>query len=92
MQRKLLFFDIDGTLKSDVTHEYPESTRRALALAKQNGHLLFINTGRPICNLDAELFQMGFDGFLCGCARADSSAISRGTSTSSSTRNRRARS
>ena len=67
MQRKLLFFDIDGTLKSDVTHEYPESTRRALALAKQNGHLLFINTGRPICNLDAELFQMGFDGFLCGC-------------------------
>lgn len=43
-----LFFDIDGTLVSFLTHEIPRSTVDALREAKQNGCRIFISTGRPI--------------------------------------------
>lgn len=44
---KALFFDIDGTLVSFDTHEIPQSTIKALTLAKANGLRIFISTGRP---------------------------------------------
>ena len=50
--RKLLFFDIDGTLLSEKTHTVPQSAKEALKKAKENGHLIFINTGRPISTID----------------------------------------
>ena len=46
--RKILFFDIDGTLLSHRTLQIPESAKRAIRKAKENGHLIFINTGRTI--------------------------------------------
>lgn len=62
-----LFFDIDGTIISDRTKKIPESTYRALKKAKENGHLLFINTGRTMCRIVPELKELDFDGYLCGC-------------------------
>ena len=44
--RKALFFDIDGTLLSEVTHTVPESAKLALKKAREKGHLVFINSGR----------------------------------------------
>ena len=67
MKQKALFFDIDGTLLSEITNEIPESAKKALKQAKEKGHLLFINTGRTASSIPPELRRMPFDGFLCGC-------------------------
>ena len=67
MERSVLFFDIDGTLLSEITGEIPKSAVEALKAAKKAGHLLFINTGRTISSLPAEMRSFRFDGFLCGC-------------------------
>lgn len=64
----LLFFDIDGTLITlDEQHIMPESTKEALKKAKQNGHKIFINTGRVKTAIDKHLLDFGFDGLVCGC-------------------------
>ncbi|MBR1865728.1 MAG: HAD family hydrolase [Lachnospiraceae bacterium] len=64
----LLFFDIDGTLITlDEKHLMPESTREALYRAKENGHKIFINTGRVKTAIDRFLLEFGFDGLVCGC-------------------------
>lgn len=44
---KAIFFDIDGTLVSFKTHEVPQSTINAIKQLKENGHKVFISTGRP---------------------------------------------
>lgn len=67
MNPKMLFFDIDGTLITEGSHILPDSTKKALALAKANGHLLFINTGRTYFNIEQSLRDLGFDGYVCGC-------------------------
>lgn len=68
MPRKIMFFDIDGTLMEDSpTHFVPKSTETALRLAREAGNLLFVNTGRPVINVDADVRVLGFDGYICGC-------------------------
>lgn len=67
MERKMIFFDIDGTLIDDGTGLIPDSARTALRRAQQRGHLLFVNTGRTICNIDPDVRALGFDGYVCGC-------------------------
>lgn len=62
-----LFFDIDDTLIGGLTAEIPESAKKALREAKEQGHQLFINTGRTICSIPAVIKNMEFDGLLCGC-------------------------
>lgn len=47
MMIKALFFDIDGTLVSFRTHAIPESTVRAISMARAKGIKIFISTGRP---------------------------------------------
>ncbi len=67
MKRKLLFFDIDGTLW-DFHNVIPESAVRAIRKAQQNGHLCFINSGRSRCFIrHPALFAVGFDGIVSGC-------------------------
>ncbi len=66
--KKIMFFDIDGTLMEDsAAHFVPDSTRTALRLAHEAGHLLWVNTGRPVINVDADVRELGFDGYICGC-------------------------
>ena len=62
-----LFFDIDGTILSEITHKIPESALEALHKAQENGHKTFINTGRTICSVPPMIKRISFDGFLCGC-------------------------
>ena len=62
----LLFFDIDGTLFDDKRN-MPASVRPALEQARRNGHYLFVNTGRTLCNMDRRLDGFPFDGWVMGC-------------------------
>lgn len=64
----LLFFDIDGTLITlDKRHAMPESAKKALLKARENGHKIIINTGRVKTAIDKHLLEFGFDGLVCGC-------------------------
>jgi len=67
MKRKIAFFDIDGTLTSEVDGTVPESAREAIRKARANGHLMFINTGRCFQNVEQRFREVGFDGYVCGC-------------------------
>ena len=67
MERSVLFFDIDGTLLSEVTKKVPDSAYEALAAAKKAGHMLFINTGRTVSSIPSQITRFPFDGYLCGC-------------------------
>lgn len=63
-----MFFDIDGTLMEDSpSHFVPASTPAALRRARAAGNLLYVNTGRPLVNVDADVRVLGFDGYVCGC-------------------------
>ncbi|RHV62698.1 HAD family hydrolase [Clostridium sp. OM02-18AC] len=65
--RKALFFDIDGTLLSEVTKTVPESAKKAISIARSLGHLVFINTGRSYGEIDQVRDIAEVDGWLCGC-------------------------
>ena len=59
----LLFFDIDGTIVNS-RETMPESAGRAVRLAKENGHRLFLATGRSFPTVQPWLFDYGFDGII----------------------------
>ena len=65
--KKILFFDIDETLISHKTFKIPKETKNALKKAKDNGHLIFINTGRTKSLIGEDIKELGFDGYVCGC-------------------------
>ena len=67
MKEKLLFFDIDGTLITEEDGTMPESTKKALMQAREQGHFLFINTGRTWKSLPERILHLNFDGYVCGC-------------------------
>lgn len=67
MNKKMIFFDIDGTIIDEKTHECPKSTIDAIKKARENGHLTFINTGRTFFNVSEQIRSIGFDGYICGC-------------------------
>ena len=47
MDKKYIFFDLDGTLIDHSENGVSDKTMEALKLLKANGHDLFIATGRP---------------------------------------------
>jgi len=66
--KKLLFFDIDGTILAGGIPGYiPESTIYALDRAKEKGHLVFINSGRTYSYFPGAVKDYPFDGYVCGC-------------------------
>lgn len=67
MDRKIAFFDIDGTLTSEIDGSIPDSAVNAIRQARKNGHLMFINTGRCFQNVEQRFRDIGFDGYVCGC-------------------------
>ena len=65
---KVVFFDVDGTLLNwDYT--VAESTRAAIALARANGVLCVVNTGRPYLHIDPLVKQIPMDGYICSCGQ-----------------------
>ncbi len=65
--RRMLFFDIDGTLVDSGDRSIPDSTVQAIQAARAAGHLVYVNSGRPWCGVDPRVKAMGFHGFICGC-------------------------
>jgi len=66
-KRKALFFDIDGTLLSEVNRNVPESAKEAILQARKKGHLVFINSGRTDCLIGSIKELIRVDGYCCGC-------------------------
>ncbi len=67
MSRKALFFDIDGTLLSEVNGQLPDSAVKALEAVRAKGHLVFVNTGRAPAMVQELQNVIKADGWLCGC-------------------------
>ena len=65
LSNKVIFLDLDGTL---IDHSLfpPDSALEAVRLAKANGHRLYINTGRSVCQVYDYIWDIGFDGFIGG--------------------------
>lgn len=66
MQRRYIFFDIDGTLKAGgYDNAYiPDSTRRAIELLRANGHFLAIATGRSEAMARGYMTELGFENMV----------------------------
>lgn len=58
-----IFIDIDGTLLNEVG-SVPESAIEAISKAQDNGHKVFINTGRAKSGMPAHVADLSFDGFV----------------------------
>lgn len=68
--RKIVFFDIDGTLVTEDSKQIlPDSTVYAIQALRRNGHLAFINSGRTLFNVVEQpyILHIGFDGYVCAC-------------------------
>ncbi len=66
-EQKIAFFDLDGTVTSDKDGSIPDSAVLAIQRARENGHLMFVNTGRCFHNVEKRFRDIGFDGYVCGC-------------------------
>lgn len=64
MKKYALFFDIDGTI---ATYEQPISyeLRQMLLYLKEQGHKIFICTGRGYSDIPSEIMALEFDGYIC---------------------------
>lgn len=67
MEKHILFFDIDGTLVVEERGYVPLSTQVAIKRAQQNGHLVFVNSGRVRCEIEPNILDLHVDGYICGC-------------------------
>ena len=65
VNKKLLFVDIDGTLTLPGENIPPKSALKAIKQAQENGHKVFLCTGRNFGMLKP-LLKYGFDGVI-GC-------------------------
>lgn len=61
LRRKIIFLDIDGTLTEPGKNEPPKSAVKAVRQARQEGHYVFLCTGRNY-NMLSPLLKYGFDG------------------------------
>ncbi|MBM6860337.1 Cof-type HAD-IIB family hydrolase [Clostridium saudiense] len=63
MSKKVIFLDVDGTLVND-NGVVPESAKIAVRKAKENGHYVFLCTGRSKAELYDDIMEIGFDGVI----------------------------
>ncbi|HEM3549511.1 HAD family hydrolase [Streptococcus suis] len=63
--RKIIFLDVDGTLV-DYHNRIPELAIRAIRQARENGHLVYVCTGRSRAEMQPELWEIGLDGMIGG--------------------------
>lgn len=62
---KIIFIDVDGTLL-DYENKLPASADKAIKLARQNGHKVYICTGRSKAEVYSYLWDIGLDGMIGG--------------------------
>ena len=65
MNPKLIFLDIDGTLTAPGSNTPPESALAAIRRARENGHKIFLCSGRNPAML-APLMKYQFEGAVAG--------------------------
>ncbi|CAM2362842.1 Cof-type HAD-IIB family hydrolase [Listeria seeligeri] len=63
MTKKIVFVDVDGTLVND-DGLVPESARTAITKARNNGHRVYLCTGRSKPELYESILSIGFDGII----------------------------
>lgn len=63
MSKKVIFLDVDGTLVND-NGIVPESAKVAVKKAKENGHYVFLCTGRSKAEIYDDIMEIGFDGVI----------------------------
>lgn len=63
MNKKIIFLDIDGTISSPK-NGVSERVKEAIRLARENGHYVFVCTGRNKAGV-SELKDIEFDGYIC---------------------------
>ena len=66
MEKKLIFFDIDGTLIDCHTNlvKMSDKTCYSLEALKKAGHQIFIASGRCLCFMPQEIQDYPFDGYI----------------------------
>jgi Cof subfamily protein (haloacid dehalogenase superfamily) len=65
MGKKIIFFDIDGTLVVCDGKEYiPDSAIEAIQVARKNGHLVYLCTGRSKAEIYPFILDVGIDGII----------------------------
>lgn len=64
--KKLILFDVDGTLvECQSGHDYiSEVNKQAIRHLKETGNLVFIASGRPYSYIMKEIEDFGFDGYI----------------------------
>lgn len=63
MEKKAIFLDVDGTLVANHG-KMTEQVKKAITLARNQGHKVFICTGRNKIGIRNELEEVNFDGFI----------------------------
>lgn len=62
---KIIFLDVDGTIV-DYDNHIPNSARQAIRKARENGHLVYVCTGRSKAEMPDDIWNIGFDGMIGG--------------------------
>lgn len=64
--KSIIFLDIDGTLVNTAAHPefIPESAIKAVHQARQNGHQVYLCTGRSKAEIYDFITEVGFDGVI----------------------------
>lgn len=62
---KIIFLDVDGTLV-DYDNRIPESAVKAIRLARDKGHKIYVCTGRSRAEMQPEIWGIGIDGMIGG--------------------------
>ena len=62
--KKYIFLDVDGTLLDTNTKEIPASAIEAIKLAQNNGHKVYLCSGRTILEMKPFL-HLELDGYIC---------------------------
>lgn len=62
---KVIFLDVDGTLV-DYHNRIPESAKQAIQIAREQGHLVYVCTGRSRAEVQPEIWEIGIDGMIGG--------------------------
>jgi len=69
MDKKYIFLDLDGTILDHSTKSIPNSTKEAIRLAQEKGHVVIINTGRPPCLFYGIDKELGIKSFVAANGR-----------------------
>lgn len=66
MSKKIIFFDVDGTLVDvrPVKECIPESTIQAVHETRKKGNLCYLCTGRSLAEIYPYILDVGFDGII----------------------------